>query len=39
MNDRVAFIKEKDTVRGGYDKLPKEVLDSMVKVAEMAAKL
>jgi phosphoenolpyruvate carboxykinase (ATP) len=39
MNDRVAFIKEKETVRGGYDKLPHEALDSMVRVAEKAAKL
>ncbi len=39
MNDRVAFIKEKETVRGGYDKLPQEALDAMEAVAEQAAKL
>jgi phosphoenolpyruvate carboxykinase (ATP) len=39
MNDRVGFIQEKETARGGYDKLPQEALDSMVKVAEQAAKL
>ena len=39
MNDRVAFIKEKETARGGYDKLPQEALDSMVKVAEVALKM
>jgi phosphoenolpyruvate carboxykinase (ATP) len=39
MNDRVTFIKNKETARGGYDKLPQEALDSMVKVADQAAKL
>lgn len=39
MNDRVEFIKSKDTLRGGYDKLPKEALDAMIKAAQKAAKL
>jgi phosphoenolpyruvate carboxykinase (ATP) len=39
MNDRIGFIEAKDTVRGGYDKLPAEALESMKKVAEAAQKL
>lgn len=39
MNDRVEFIKSKDTVRGGYDKLPAEALESMKKIAEAAKNL
>lgn len=39
MQDRVAFIKSKGTVRDGYDKLPTEALESMKAVAADAAKL
>ena len=39
INDRVGFIAEKETARGGYDKLPAEALDCMKKVAEQAEKL
>ena len=39
IEDRVEFIKSKDTARGGYDKLPKEALDSMQNIAEQAKKL
>ena len=36
MNDRVEFIKSRDEAKGGYDKLPAEVLEAMSKVAEQA---
>ena len=36
MNDRVEFIKSRDTAKGGYDKLPAEVLEAMKKIAAQA---
>ena len=32
MKDRVEFIKKLETVKGGYDKLPKEALEAIEKV-------
>ena len=39
MQDRVRFIAEKETVRGGYDKLPEEALNAMKAVAQRAEEL
>ncbi len=39
MQDRVRFIEEKDTARGGYDKLPAEALEAMKAVAKKAEEL
>ena len=35
----VAFIKERDIIREGYDKLPLEALKAMMAVAEKAGEL
>ena len=32
MLDRVEFVKSRDTVKGGFDKLPQEALDALNKV-------
>ena len=32
MNDRVQFVKSKETVKGGYDKLPEDALAALEKV-------
>lgn len=39
MHERVAFIKERDIIREGYDKLPLEALKAMMAVAEKAGEL
>ena len=39
MQDRVRFIEEKETARGGYDKLPAEALEAMKAVASRASEL
>lgn len=39
INDRISFIESKSTLRGGYDELPAEALESMKSVAEQAKKL
>jgi len=39
MQERVAFIESKDTVRDGYDKLPDEALETMKIVAAEAERL
>jgi phosphoenolpyruvate carboxykinase (ATP) len=37
MNDRIKFVESKDTVKGGYDKLPADALAALKKVvAELA---
>ena len=32
MNDRIKFVADRDTVKGGFDKLPAEALDALKKV-------
>ena len=32
MNDRIAFIESKETLKGGYDKLPADALEALKKV-------
>ena len=32
MNDRIKFVQDRDTVKGGFDKLPEEALDALKKV-------
>lgn len=32
MNDRVKFVEERDTAKGGYDKLPADALEALKKV-------
>lgn len=39
INDRIAFIESKATLRGGYDELPAETLECMKSVAAQAEKL
>jgi len=34
MNDRVEFVKSRDTVKSGYDKLPADALEAITKVVE-----
>jgi phosphoenolpyruvate carboxykinase (ATP) len=36
MLDRVNFVKSRETVKGGYDKLPEDALQAIVKVVEEA---
>lgn len=37
MNDRIKFIKEKETERGGFDKLPRETIEVLEKILEEAS--
>ena len=39
MNDRAEFVKSKDTVKGGYDKLPADALEAIEKVVKEAESL
>ncbi len=39
LNDRVGFLTEKQTVRGGFDKLSGEAVDSIKHIANQASKL
>ena len=39
LKDRIGFLENKMTARGGYDKLPQECVDSMKAVAADAEKL
>ncbi len=39
LNDRVGFLEEKQTARGGFDKLPEEALNSIKHVADQVSKL
>ena len=32
MNDRIKFVEDRDTAKGGFDKLPAEALDALKKV-------
>ena len=32
MNDRIKFVQDRDTVKGGFDKLPEEALNALKKV-------
>ena len=34
MNDRIKFVADRDTVKGGFDKLPQEALDALKKVVD-----
>ena len=36
MQDRVNFVKSRETFKGGYDKLPDDALEAIVKVVEEA---
>ena len=34
MNDRIKFVQDRDTVKGGFDKLPEEALNALKKVTD-----
>jgi len=34
MNDRIKFVQDRDTVKGGFDKLPAEALNALKKVTD-----
>ena len=34
MNDRIKFVADRETVKGGFDKLPTEALDALKKVVD-----